>query len=371
MNTRPLTGLIAALGFAFAVSAVPAALQASGSIAASAIASPAARPPAVQCSRFAAPGGNDGSRGTKARPFRTTQRLADSLRAGQTGCLRGGTYNDSEDGYVLRVDRGGTRGRPVTIRSFPGERARLVGVVSVMRGADYVTLAALGIEGLGEQNTVKIYAADTVVQDSDISNASRGESCMILGSTSGHGEAVRPTVRRNRFHDCGSTEHDNKDHAIYVSNASDGQITGNVFWRTAGYSIHLYPNARRTRIAHNVIDGGAPSIRGGVLFGGNSDYASSENVIEFNVIAYADTYNITSNWDEGLIGNGNLARANCVWQGKEGNIDASDGGFTAHSNRVAPPLFVSRERRDYRLKRGSRCRRVVGYDAAARLRSRS
>jgi hypothetical protein len=192
---------------------------------------------------------------------------------------------------------------------------------------------------------------------------------MILGSTSGYGEAIRPVVRGNRFHECGSPKNGNKDHAIYASNTVGGRILGNVFWRTAGYSIHLYPHARSTRVAHNVIDGGAPSVRGGVVFGGDSEFASSGNVVEFNVIAYAESYNITSTWDK-LIGRANLARANCLWEGKEGNIDTSDGGFDTRSNVIASPLFVNRNRRDYRLRQKSRCLRVVGYDAAARLRRR-
>jgi hypothetical protein len=315
----------------------------------------------VRCDRFAAPWGEDRSRGTKKKPFRTAQRLADSLRPGKTGCLRGGVYDETDEGFVLRLEHGGTEKRRLTIRGFPGESARLVGIVQVVSRADYVTLAHLAIEGTGDHNTVKIYGADTVVRDNDITNASRGESCMIIGSDSGDGQAVRTSIRHNRFHECGSSANDNKDHAIYVDNAVDGRIVGNVFWGTSGYSIHLYPSAVRMRVARNIIDGGPPSVRGGVLLAGDSSHASSDNVIEFNVIAYAETYNVTSDW-EGGTGTGNIVRSNCVWQGKDGNINSSSGGFTASSNTVAPPRFVDRARHDYRLKRGSRCRRVIGLD---------
>jgi hypothetical protein len=312
----------------------------------------------VRCDRFAAPWGNDSSRGTKKRPFRTAQRLANSLRPGKTGCLRGGVYDEAEDGFVLRLDRGGSERRRLTIRSFQGERAKLVGIVYIASGANYVTLRNLAIEGTGDHNTVKIYATDTVVRGNDITNASRGESCMILGNES-DGQAIRTSISQNRFHDCGSSSNDNKDHAIYVANAVDGRIVGNVFWGTSGYSIHLYPRAVRMRVARNIIDGGPPSVRGGVLLAGDSSYASTDNIIEFNVIAYAATFNITSGW-EGSTGTGNVVRSNCVWQGKDGNINSSNGGFTANSNIVAAPRFVNRARHDYRLKPGSRCRRVIG-----------
>jgi Right handed beta helix region len=324
--------------------------------------------PANRCRRYASPSGSDGNPGTRQRPFRTAQQLADALHVGQTGCLREGTYDDSSDGLVLRVSRGGMRGAPVVIRSFPGERATLVGITSVEEGADHVTLAALDFEGTGSQNSLKIYARDVVVEDSDLTNAGRGESCLILGSTSGHGQAARTIVRRNRFHDCGDPGNDNKDHAIYVSNAIGTRIVGNVFWNTAGYSIHIYPGARGTWVTHNVIDGGGPSTRGGVLFGGSDDYTSHGNVVERNVIAFAQSFNITSTWTE-RVGEDNIARRNCLWGGRDGNLNDSEGGFSATANTIAPPAFVSRQERDYRLERGSRCLRVVGFDAAARLRN--
>jgi hypothetical protein len=326
-------------------------------------------PRATGCTRFAAPSGNDRSPGTQRRPFRTAQRLIASLRPAQTGCLREGTYSEGSDDFLVEFDRGGRRGAPITLRSYPGERARLVGIINVPEGSNHVTLTALDIEGTGGENTVKIYAADVVVEDSDITNVGRGNSCMILGSNSGYGQAVRPIVRGNTFHDCGSAENENKDHGIYAQNVVDGEIVGNVFWNSAAYAIQLYPNARRTRFAHNVVDGGAPSVRGGVLFGGDSSYASRDNVVEQNVIAYARTYNVTSSWGDGATGSGNVARNNCLWAGADGNIDTSEGGFTASANTIANPMFVNRDQRDYRLGPGSRCKDAVGYDAAGRIRS--
>lgn len=321
-------------------------------------------PPAAGCTLFAGPAGEDDSPGTQARPFETAQKLVSSLRPGETGCLRGGRYGGRDP--VVEFERGGRPGRPITLRSFPGERATLVGIVIVPEGSSHVTLAALDIEGTGGSNTVKIYGADVVVEDNKITNLRRGDSCMILGSNAGEGQAARVVVRRNRFHDCGSPANDNKDHGIYAQNVLDGEIVGNVFWSSAAYAIQLYPNAQRTRFAHNVVDGDAPSVRGGVLFGGDEDYASSDNVVEQNVIAYAQTHNIASTWS-GSVGSGNLARDNCLWAGREGEIETSDGGFSAAGNVVADPMFVEREERDYRLAPDSPCRDVVGYDAAAEL----
>jgi hypothetical protein len=325
-------------------------------------------PRAGACTRFAAPGGDDDGAGTERRPFRTVQRLADSLRAGETGCVAGGIYRaPASTGYVLRVNHGGDAGAPITIRSAPGVRATLVGIVYVLHGSDNVTLSTLTIIGTGGQNTVQIMAGDVIVEDSDITNAWKGNSCMILGDSSGYGKAVRPIVRRNRVHECGLLAHVNRDHGIYVNNTLDGRIIGNVFWNLRGYAIHLYPQARHMLVAHNVIDGGAPSTRGGVLFGGDTDSASTDNVVEYNVIAYAHTYGIDSWWG-GQTGSGNVARRNCLWRAGRGNVNTAGGGFAARANTIVDPLFVDRRRRDYRLSPDSPCRQTVVFDAAAQLR---
>ena len=360
------------------VTCATGALLAAGAACAHAPAAPSteesfARAPAASssvaprvCARHAAPWGRDSNPGTKRQPYKTVQRLADRLRPGETGCLRGGRYDQISDGYVLDFDRGGRSGSRLVIRSYPGERATLVGTIQIPREAPYVTLAGLRILGTGDGNTLKIYSANAVIKGNRITNRGLGESCMILGSTSDYGRAIRTVVRGNRFFRCGDADNDNKDHAVYVSSSVGVRIVGNVFWQTAGYTIHFYPNARGSYVGRNVIDGGAPSVRGGVLFGGNDEYASSGNVVERNVIAYARSSNITSGWDV-QVGSGNIARRNCVWGARDRDIDVSDAGFVTRANVVARPRFVNRAGRDYRLRKGSRCRGVVGFSAVARV----
>ena len=130
---------------------------------------------AKTCDRVASTAGSDAQPGTAANPYRTAQRLVDSLSAGQTGCLRAGEYTDSDE-YVLRFGRAGTPGAPISVRSYPGERARLVGIVHVPSSADHVRLAHVDIEGTGDKNTVKIYASDVVIEGNDITNRMRGGS---------------------------------------------------------------------------------------------------------------------------------------------------------------------------------------------------
>ena len=315
---------------------------------------PLASPPA-ECTRFASEHGSDAQRGTWRRPVRTVGRLIETLRRGETGCLRAGTYPGSRP---LSVRKGG-----ISLRSYPGERALIRQNLEVVNGANGVQLSRLAIEGTGSQNTIQVLAADFVLEDSDITNAWRGQSCIILG-VDGFGTAVRPVIRRNKFHECGLKD-DFYTHGIYAGHLVDGKITDNVIWNMGGFAIQLYPNAQRTVFAHNVIDGTDASAGGVIFGGGDGNFASRNNIVEFNVIAYATRFNISSTW-ESTVGTGNIARSNCVFGGGAGDI-GSTAGLTAQNNLIADPAFVSRANHNYRLASGSPCLNVVGYDTAARL----
>src|SRR2546421_7551717 len=82
---------------------------------AAAILLPGSAHAAITCSRYASPGGS-------------VQRLVNSLHAGQTGCLHGGTYHRD-----VKFNRGGGGGAPLTLTSAPGETATIVGHLYISR----------------------------------------------------------------------------------------------------------------------------------------------------------------------------------------------------------------------------------------------
>lgn len=328
----------------------------------------------VRCDRVASPTGSDAAAGTESAPFATAQKLIDALAPGDTGCLRAGTYSQWALVYngQLKFSHGGTADALIRLTSFPGERARIEGIVvvpptflrpdGVTVDVAHVALSDLDIDGSGQAAdppvpdppvTVQIGAPGVTLEGNDITNRRSGPSCLILGRY-GVTQVTGTVVRRNDIHDCGmDTLH---DHAIYVESVQGAQIVGNRLWNAAGWGVHMYPDAQRTLVAHNVIDGNGR----GVVFGGQPPYASSDDIVEHNAITNTTGgYNIEAYWGGVPLGSGNIARENCLYNGNPGNIASPSLGFDAIANVEADPLYRDRPGHDYGLRAESPCLSIL------------
>jgi parallel beta-helix repeat protein len=192
----------------------------------------------------------------------------------------------------------------------------------------------------------------------EVTNENSGICFVLGGAFETYGRARDVVLERNRIHHCGRLPVTGHDHGIYVEGANNARITDNVIYANADWGIHLYPDADGSYIAYNVIDGnGAGLIFAGERAGGEYrfDYASDSNLVERNIITNSSVrYNLESWWG-GPLGVGNLARENCFWNGRLGNVDLSGGGFSVSANIVADPLYVNRGGYDFRLQVGSPC----------------
>ena len=295
------------------------------------------------CDRFASPG-----RGA-------VQRLVDSLRPGQVGCLRDGTYRGS-----VTIRRAGRPGRPITLRPQPGAQARLVGALTVTRRAADVVVRGLYLDGRNRDDDPSpiVNGRRIVFVDNDVTNRHTA-ICFALGNPR-FGVARDVTIQRNRIHDCGQLPATNLEQGIYVAVARDTRIVGNWIYENADQGVQLYPDARGTYVAGNVIDGNGE----GIIFGGAERVAASDNLVQGNVISNSRLRsNVEFNF-VGPVGQRNLLRRNCVGGGvrdsANGGIMQPQIGFTALENLVAQPSF--RAAGDYRLARGNPCRKVLRGD---------
>ena len=307
--------------------------------------------PAPTCDKVAAVGGSDHATGSLEHPFATVSHLAASLSAGQTGCVRGGVFDEN-----VTIERGGSSGASLTISSYPGERATLVGRLWVDQGADYVTVENLNLNG---RNSASL-PSPTVNGDNDqffgndVTNE-HTEICFVVGSS--WGRANHTLIQGNRIHDCGMLPSRNQDHGIYVDEADNTQILDNVIYKNTDRGVQLYPDAQGTVIEHNIIDANGE----GILFGGSSGKASSNTVVRSNLITNAQTrYDVESWYPSGNpSGQNNLVQSNCVWDGAYGTIEAGKVGFQATGNTTANPGYINPSQGDYRINAGSPCAQML------------
>jgi parallel beta-helix repeat protein len=260
----------------------------------------------------------------------SVQEMVDALAPGESGCLHGAFSAD------VTIRRGGLPGRPVTIRSAPGTRATLRGRLWVPDSADDVVVEGLLLDGRNGDGlpSPTVHGDRVTFRGNEVTNVNTG-ICFVLGSFGGGwGIAVGTVIEGNRIHHCGELPATNHQHGIYVESARGARIVGNHIHDNADRGIQLYPDAQGTLIGWNLIDRNGQ----GILFSGVGGRASSGNRVIGNVIANSRLrYNVESWYPEGNpVGVGNVVQANCIWNGRMGEI-ARRVGFVGRANVLRSP----------------------------------
>jgi parallel beta-helix repeat protein len=304
------------------------------------------------CVKFAAPNGSDTASGGTTAPFRTVGKLVASLQSGQAGCVRAGTY--SEDVAIAQSG--------ITLAGYPGEDATIVGRFWIKQGADGVVVTGLNLDGKNDSllPSPTVNGDDAHFVGNDVTN-DHTEICFLIGSS--WGRAQRTLIQRNRVHDCGKLPSQNQDHGIYVSAADDTQILDNVIYDNVDRGIQLYPDAQRTVVRGNIIDGNGE----GIIFSGAGGLASSANIVDHNVITSSTIRADVESWypSGNPVGVSNVVHDNCLVAGAGGTIDTSAGGFTAINNvTVSDARYVDRGSGDFRLATTSTCATYVANSLA-------
>jgi hypothetical protein len=327
--------------------------------------------PQAGCDRFASPRGSDThGRGTLRSPFASLSRLDRSLTPGQTGCLRAGTYGNVNTEH--RILNSGASSYPITIRAYPGERAKVVGWVDVK--GSYTTLSHLQIDGSNTFYTMQrpgtscgypvsqglaIAGHDDVLEYDDYYQSVPSLRGNGIG-VGWWGDADNTVIRHDKIHDVGGC--DFYDHLIYLARGNNAQIYDNWLWNdTHGWGIKLDPGPTDARIWGNVIDGAGS----GFNFG-NSSHSSptAGNLVYRNIVMNSvGVSNPDLPWSHpgvlvtspGLLSSsvGNRVYGNDSY-GNPGGIQSVASSVTpaqllVTDNSVAQPHFVDAAGHDYTL----------------------
>lgn len=313
---------------------------------------PPAAPATVSgCDRYASAVGSDSAPGSQTRPFRTAQKLANSLHRGKTGCLRAGTYSFSQ----LNVKK-----PKITLAPYGSEAVTLRGDIKVLPNGHGTVIEEMTLNGYGGKNELgpRIYADGVVLRDNEITNQHTG-ICVQVSSFFSKPAPRHVTLARNRIHDCGRLPATNHSHGIYLVEARRTTIRDNWIYDNADRGIQLYPEADRTLVSGNVVD----SNGHGISFGGDgSGQCSNHNKVKGNVIANSKIRWNAYSGAQGPPCQGNVVRGNCVYGSNSndrfntnGGIETPSKSFSAHANRIAAPEYVNPAAGDFRLQPGSAC----------------
>jgi hypothetical protein len=261
------------------------------------------------------------------------QTFVDSLTAGQVGCLRGGSYSGA-----VTINNPG-----VTLQSTPGERASITsaGTFTVQPAASGVKVDGLNIAGTAANTlTVRWYGDNGTLTRTDVSNNHTGTTCLFVGG-SNH-TTLNLHVTLSKIHACGALNN-TLNHGVYAGESNGLVMTDDLVYDVGSYAIQLYPQNQNTTLSHLVIDGGTPSVRGGVVIDTDGSVQPTGERVDHSVISYAaQTAGIVAR------AGSTTATSNCFWQNAGGTISPATG-VTQSGNVTADPAFANRTARDYRL----------------------
>jgi hypothetical protein len=263
---------------------------------------------------FVSPTGSDAAAGTKAHPWRTIQKAANSVPAGSTVEIRGGVYRER---VVVRVS--GAPGAWITFRSYAGEHVRIDGTglgpyegiagLVAIDSRSYIAVEGLEIAHLHDLADTYVPAGVFVTGSAhhialrglevhDIRTATADAHGIAVYGTSGDAAIHDVTIDRNSVHDnhLGSSES-----VVVNGNVRDWSITHNHIFRNDNIGIDAIgfegkaprnDQARAGVIADNVVtdidslgnpaydeDGGNCRCADGIYVDGGRDLLIERNIV--------------------------------------------------------------------------------------------
>jgi hypothetical protein len=325
-------------------------------------AAPAGAAAVPTCSRYAAPppAGSASGSGTKASPYATVQQLVNSLAAGEVGCLA----PDATFGQAVSVlNRPGTATKPFIVQSEdPMHPATIsassdpatLAVVYFGTTTSHFQFSGVNVHALPSAGTAAISIAgdSNAFSGGDITNPANG-TCVLVGPAPDR-RATAARLDGDAIHSCGNPAGGHAD-GVSIGYADGTAITNSYLYGSPRHGITLFPDAQHSAIDHNVIDRQRNGMGDGegVQFAGDDKTASSNNVVEANLISDNETTNIGYNWNDGsgTPGSGNVVRGNCVSNsGNSAGEFQTDGtthqpvGYSQEGNTVgSDPQYISRD----------------------------
>ena len=304
--------------------------------------------------------GDDSAPGTLTQPFRTVQKLADSLSAGQTGCLRGtaAAVPFSENVTVANKNTAGsTEADRITIRNFPSEIPKLHGRLVIADSANRITVSGLALDGRDAVNanstapSPQIDGDDVKVVDSNLTGGDQ-VGCLQLGSDP-TAIAYRTRIERVRVHDC--TE------GVRAQYSRNLIMLDSLVYDNNSWGLRLGPDADSSFVRKVIFDGN----QGNVQLSGDAINYSTGNILTHNIYSNpaSGSANLSASWNPVNTPPRQLnnVRFTCAYGPGQSfsGLDTSAGGYSIRYLTVAPqpngPGYADRAAKNFHITASSPC----------------
>lgn len=282
-------------------------------------------------SYYVSPAGDDAAAGTHDAPWRTLQKAADSVAAGDYVTVKAGTY---DAGFHLTAD--GTDSARITFyaesgATITGPNATTPDAIN-LEGADYVTVKGFTIDNTANGSITRAGIRSVTNTDAVIKNNTI-HAPGTWGIFTGFSENVY--IENNEANRAG------EEHGIYVSNSADHPtIRNNRLWGNNGCGIHMNGDVSMggdgvisgALVENNTIYGNGLGGGSGINGDGLQDSIIRNNLVYDNHASGISLYKI----DGGAGSSGNYVMNNTVVVADDGRwaLNIADGskGNTVFNN---------------------------------------
>ena len=236
--------------------------------------------PSLCADYYVSPRGADSNPGTVKRPFRTIQRAANIVHAGDTVNVADGTYNECN----VSLNNSGTSNAPIRFQSQNKWGAKLAIPLSCdvgfnVRGS-FVVIKNFDISGAGQPSSTGIFfnsGSNHTAFGNKIHNIANVVQNNLNGNVGIFVETANDLIDSNVIFGIGrlpGSNTFNHDHGMYIDGSlgAAGTIVQNnlLYNNTVGYNIQLYPGTlNNILIVNNTIDATGSHNAGCMVQGGN------------------------------------------------------------------------------------------------------
>jgi len=298
---------------------------------------------------YVSPAGADTNAGTVAAPLRTITKAYSRVVAGDRILVQPGTYTDYQPGKALLLDKNGSAGAPITLKSVQPRLAIIDGSGQTDRwygvtfSGNHNVLDGFTVTG-SRFTAVFVSSANNQIINNEITNNGKvlgvgteshtGNAGIYEGSSSGE---TGNYFGQNYIHDNGGAYY-GYDHGLYLC-GDNGTVVNNIVVRhTHGMGLQIagYNTVSGLKVFHNVF--GWNGRRGIVLWLALANIQIANNIVVWNGTDGIGSVEAT--------GSGVTVSDNVVF-GNATNIHLSGFAYTTANTIQKDPLFVSTT--DYHL----------------------